>query len=78
MPATTAEKSPYVVTDKGGPRPDIAGRLRVVGSTLMLTAIEAEYELKRGTLITLEQHEAEQSAVDAAAEPAAGEVEDAA
>lgn len=40
----------YVVTDKGGSRPDIAGKVRVVGSTIYLTDFESLFELSRGVI----------------------------
>lgn len=43
-------KTSYRVTDKGGPRPDIAGQRRKVGETIKLTESEARFELSRGMI----------------------------
>lgn len=57
-------KSSYVVTDKAGPRPDIAGSRRRPGDTVHLTDAEAEFEVSRGVVIT--QAEADKAARAAA------------
>lgn len=51
-------KKSYVVTDVGGPRPDIAGKRRKVDEVILLTEKEAEWELSRGLIITQEDHDA--------------------
>ena len=43
-------KTTYRVTDKGGPRPDIAGQRRKVGEEIKLTESEARFELSRGMI----------------------------
>lgn len=48
------EKKSYVVQDKGGPRPDIAGQRRKVGETILLTESEARFEVSRGMVISQE------------------------
>ena len=58
-------KKSYIVTDKGGPRPDIAGARRAVGDRISLTKAEAEFELLRGT-ITLASDVVEEQPVPAA------------
>ena len=51
-------KKSYVVTDVGGPRPDIAGKRRKVDEVILLTEKEAEWELSRGLIITQEDYDA--------------------
>lgn len=76
------ERREYVVTEVAGPRTDVAGKLRWAGETLFLTEREAEFELRRGTILTPEEHarrqEAEQEAEpEATQEVRAETVEDA-
>lgn len=43
-------KAKYTVTDKGGARPEVAGRRRSPGEEISLTPAEAEWELGRGLI----------------------------
>lgn len=64
------ETTTYVVTDVGGPRPIVGGRMRTAGKTVELTALQAEFELKRGTICTPKEWDARKAAAEAAAEDA--------
>lgn len=61
-------KKSYVVQDKGGPRPDIAGTRRKVGETILLTESEARFEVSRGIVIS--QEDLDKQKADAQAEKA--------
>lgn len=66
----TAKKE-FVVQNLGDERPEVAGERRSVGETIKLTEKEAEFELSRGTIMSVEDHEASVRANP----PAAGQEE---